>query len=386
MAKNILHTIYQKLALFWRWLVRLSKRNGNPRTDAMPTYKYCMNCGAELAGMFCHKCGQYASPPVIKMSGFIKEYILNLFSIESQVIPTLCNLIFHPGKAAKEFNAGRYVSYVNPLKLNICILVVLITIFSIVGTDNKVKGSFRDITDKDMFISNMALSSINGDKDYLVKVEGSPRTTLTLISSQSIVEKFPQLVEVVEVVGSDKEQLVDTMVVSVPTIFIKDKLLVEDKGVYHFVNSASSKDDLDILSVMIAWWEKSVSIIFAHFPLFMLLTTPFFVLPLRLLLRRRKYTMSNLYIFSLYYIAFVELFLTILFIAGLTFGFTAGSVSKFLLVALLLYLATALRNAYEIKSWLLSLLYAVVVNVIYFATTLVIVTVVSFISIVVMAI
>lgn len=386
MAKNFLHTIFQKLAVSWRWLVSLTNRDGNPKTNDEPTYKHCMNCGEELVGMYCHRCGQYASPPVIKMSEFIKDYVRNLFSIESKAIPTIINLILHPGKIAKEFNAGRYVSYVDPLKLNIFILVVLITIFSVVGTDDKVKSSFRDLTNKEAFVSNMSLSTVNGDEEYVAKIEASPRTTVTLISSQSIIEKFPKLVEVVEVVGSDKEQLADTMVVSVPTIFIKDKLLVEDKGIYHFVNRTSSKYDLDILSDMIAWWEKSMSIIFAHFPLFMLLTTPFFVFPLRLLLRRRKYTMSNLYIFSLYYIAFVELFLTILFIGGLIFGFTADSVGEFLMVVMLLYLATALRNAYEIKSWLLSLLYAVIVNGIYFATTLLVVMVVSFISIIIMAI
>ena len=385
MVKNFLHTIVQKLAVVWRWMVRLTKRDGSPRTNNVPTYKHCMNCGEELVGMYCHKCGQYASPPVMKMSGFIKEYILNLFSIESQVIPTLSNLIFYPGKAAKEFNAGRYVSYVNPLKLNICILVVLITIFSIVGTDDKVKSSFRDLTDKDVFVSNMLLSDINGDKEYLAKVEGSPRTNITLISSQSIMNRYPRLVEVVEVVGSDKKQLVDTMIVSVPSLFIEEKLLVEDKGVYHFVNRVNESSDLDILSNMVTWWEKSVSLIFAHFPLFMLLTTPFFVFPLRLLLRRRKYTLSNLYIFSLYYIAFVELMLTILFIGGVIFGFTSGSVSRFLEITLLLYLTVALKNAYELK-WLQSLLYAVVTSAIYIITTLAIVMVVSFVSIVAMVI
>lgn len=384
MAKNILNTIYQKLAVVWRWLVRRSKRDGNPRTNEMPTYKHCMNCGEELVGMFCHKCGQYASPPVIKMSGFIKEYILNLFSIESQVIPTLRNLIFHPGRAAKEFNAGRYVSYVNPLKLNICILVVLITIFSIVGTDDKVKGSFRDLTDKDVFVSNMSLSSISGDEEYLAKAESSPRTTLTLISSQSIVEKYPQLVEVVEIVGRDKEQLVDTMVVSVPTIFIEDKLLVEEKGIYHFVNRSSDSADMDVLSNMVTWWEKSVSIIFAHFPLFMLLTTPFFVFPLRLLLRRRNVPLSNMYVFTLYYIAFVELLLSCLFLCGVIFGFGFDSVDRLLLIILFAYLAISLKNTYELKSWLQAMLYAVVVNMIYFITILVIIMLVSFVSIVAM--
>jgi hypothetical protein len=53
------------------------------------------------------------------------------------------------------------------------------------------------------------------------------------------------------------------------------------------------------------------------------------------------------------------------------------------MVALLLYLTIALRNAYEIKSWLQSLLYAVVVNAIYFATTFLVVMVISLVSIIV---
>jgi hypothetical protein len=383
MAKNFLHTIFQKLAVAWRWLVSLTNRDGNPKTNDEPTYKHCMNCGEELVGMYCHRCGQYASPPAIKLSEFIKDYVRNLFSIESQAIPTIVNLILHPGKIAKEFNAGRYVSYVDPLKLNIFILVVLITIFSVVGTDDKVKSSFRDLTNKEAFVSNMSLSTVNGDEEYVAKIEASPRTTVTLISSQSIIEKFPKLVEVVEVVGSDKEQLADTMVVSVPTIFIKDKLLVEDKGIYHFVNSDSSSADMDIISNMATWWEKSMSLIFAHFPLFILLTIPFFVFPLRLLLRRRNCTLSNLYIFALYYIAFVELMLTILFIGGLIFDFTSGLVRYFLEIALLLYLTVALKNAYELK-WLQSLLYAVVTSAMYIVTTLVAIMVVSFVSIIAM--
>lgn len=373
------------MSVIWRWLKRLLKRDGNPKTDLMPSYTHCLNCGEKLVGMYCHKCGQYASPQVMKVSEFIKEYFRNILSVESQAIPTLCNLIFYPGKVAKEYSRGRHASYLHPLKLNFFILVVLITIFSIVGTDDKVKNSFRDLTDKDVFVSNMLLSDINVDKEYLAKVEGSPRVNITLISSQSIMNMYPRLVEVVEVIGSDKEQLVDTMLVSVPTLFIEEKLLVEDKGVYRFVNRVNESSDLDILSNMTAWWEKSVSLIFAHFPLFILLTTPFFVFPLRLLLRRRKYSLSNLYIFSLYYIAFVELLLTILFICGMIFDYTSDSVSCFLEITLLLYLTVALKNAYELK-WLQSLLYAVVTSAIYIVATLATVMVVSFVSIVVMVI
>ena len=386
MAKSCLHTIYQKLAVVWRWLVRLSKRDGSPKTNDMPPYKHCMNCGEELVGMFCHKCGQYASVPAMKMFGFVRQYIRELFSIESQAIPTLVNLIFHPGRVAKEFNAGRYVSYVNPLKLNIFILVVLITIFSIVGTDEKVKGSFKDFTDKQAFVSSMSLSSIAGNESYIAKAEGSPRKTITLVSSQTVVEDHPQLVEVVEVVSASNYHLSDTLVVSVPAVFIEDKLLVEENGVYHFVKEESVNEDWLIISQMTTLWEKIMSLVFAHFPLFMLLTTPFFVFPLRLLLRKRNYSLSNLYIFSLYYIAFVELLLTTLFICGVIFDFSAGSVSWFLRIGLLLYLAAALRTAYDIKPWLRAIFYAVVINAMYFTTALLTVMVVSFIALVAMVV
>ena len=126
-----------------------------------------------------------------------------------------------------------------------------------------------------------------------------------------------------------------------------------------------------------------MSLIFAHFPLFILFTIPFFVFPLRLLLRRRSCTLSNLYIFALYYIALVELVLTILFIGGLIFDFTSGAVHYFLEIALLLYLTVALKNAYELK-WLQSLLYAVVTSAMYIVTTLVAIMVVSFVSIIAM--
>ena len=96
--------------------------------------------------------------------------------------------------------------------------------------------------------------------------------------------------------------------------------------------------------------------------------------------------MTNLYIFALYYIAFVELLLTLLFICGVMFGFTFNSVWWPLMVALLLYLAVALKNAYELNSWVRSLLYAVVVNVVYFNTILFVVTLVSIVTIVVMVI
>lgn len=386
MLKGFFNTVYQKIMVVWRWLKRLSKRDGNPKNNDMPTYTHCLNCGEELVGMYCHKCGQYASPPAMNMWEFIKEYFRNVLSVESQLIPTLINLVFHPGKVSKEYSAGRHASYLHPLKLNLFILVVLITLFSIFGTDDKVKSSFEKMTDQDAFVSEMTLSNIMGDEAALAKAEASPRNVIKIVAAQEIVTKYPRLVEVVELVNQGDEPHHDTLVVSVPRMFIDEGMLVEKDGIYHFVDDNKAGDNWVVVAEMKRWWEKSVSLVLGHFPLFMLLTAPLFVFPLRLLLRRRRYAMTNLYIFALYYIAFVELLLTLLFICGVMFGFTFNSVWWPLMVALLLYLAVALKNAYELNSWVRSLLYAVVVNVVYFNTILFVVTLVSIVTIVVMVI
>ena len=36
------------------------KRIRRVRRKTIPKYTYCKNCGTELKGMYCHRCGQYA--------------------------------------------------------------------------------------------------------------------------------------------------------------------------------------------------------------------------------------------------------------------------------------------------------------------------------------
>ena len=49
-------------------------------------YKYCLNCGAELQGMYCHVCGQEATSKTPTISAFILEYLNNAFIGDSQLL------------------------------------------------------------------------------------------------------------------------------------------------------------------------------------------------------------------------------------------------------------------------------------------------------------
>jgi hypothetical protein len=79
----------------------------------------CPNCGAQLAGEFCHQCGQKK----INLSEFsLKVFFGKLFQdfidIESsKLVRTLVAMIAKPGLLASEYLHGRRGNFVSPVKL-----------------------------------------------------------------------------------------------------------------------------------------------------------------------------------------------------------------------------------------------------------------------------
>ena len=117
----------------------------------------------------------------------------------------------------------------------------------------------------------------------------------------------------------------------------------------------------DAVTAMLMVFSNVVS----HLPLLMLLTAPFLVLALSIILRRRKYPRGDLYVFSYYYMAFVELLLTVVYILGVVFEFSFSSVSWLLRISLLTYLTIAMKHCYDISTWGKSAIAALFVNTIY---------------------
>ena len=101
----------------------------NLHKEEVAPYKQCLNCGTDLQGVYCHKCGQQASNPTPKVWEFILEYMNNAFIWDTKCFLTIWNLVRRPGFLTNEFNAGKFVSYENPLKLNMFFLFVFVTIF-----------------------------------------------------------------------------------------------------------------------------------------------------------------------------------------------------------------------------------------------------------------
>lgn len=95
-------------------------------------YTHCKNCGMELKGMYCHRCGQYALDIYQPFWKYIQQYFENVYQFDTKIWQTLRLLFTRPGFLTREFNAGKISSYVHPFRLYMCISVVFFTIFFIV--------------------------------------------------------------------------------------------------------------------------------------------------------------------------------------------------------------------------------------------------------------
>lgn len=380
--KSIFNLAKQHFCSVLHWIQRKTDCDGNPMTDEQPLYPRCLNCGTQLEGMYCHKCGQYATTPVPKLFDFVQEYVTDYFFLENQTLPTFVNLIFRPGRLVKEYCSGRHMSYAHPMSINFLILLVLIALFSFVGTDAKIEDSLVELSSKEDLVSDIVLSTVAENDDYHLKMETSSRDTVKLASSFSIIDYYKPMVNIVEVVDIGDSYDPDILRVSVPTVFIEDKILVDRGDAYCFSYESDALSDLLIYQQIADVWRMLISFMIDQFPLLLFLTTPFMVMSIRFMFRQHHYPRVHFYIFSLYYLAFLGLMSTLLYIASEIFNAPSSIVDILALTLPFAYLAMALKQTYNLSSWFKSALAAIVVNVSYFAACLVLIILLSIITIV----
>lgn len=381
--KDILRAVGERIRKWISALNNLTMRDGNPMTDEEPPYTNCMNCGTELSGMYCHKCGQFASSPTLKISQFVKEYIKNFLSLDRQALPTLSNLLFHPGHLLKDYCAGRYASYLHPLKLNFFLLIFLITLFSIFGTDAKIQNSFSEATNNDIFVEELSISMIASDSLYISKIATSPKDTVTMIAPQVTLARYQQIFDIVEVVGLDDNQAHDTLITVVPRVLIEEECLIP-KDEYYVISHTERNisNTMVVVHKFAELWQKATSIIFSHFPLLMLFTLPFLMFPMRRCFKKRNYSKAYYYIFSLYYVAFIELLVTILYLIAIIFDVRLQGIQWPLFIAISSYLTVALKQTFDVKSWYKSAVAALFINCTYLICCIVCMSFISLIGII----
>lgn len=92
---------------------------GRKRSTTLPAaaLTHCENCGAALAGIYCGQCGQHAIDYRRSLLRVMVDAADSFFNWDTKFLKSVGVLLVRPGKLTNDFNSGRRVRYVHPLRL-----------------------------------------------------------------------------------------------------------------------------------------------------------------------------------------------------------------------------------------------------------------------------
>lgn len=92
----------------------------------------CLNCRAELAGSFCHRCGQSAHVHR-SLGAFWHDLLHGVLHFEGKIWRTLPLLAWRPGELTRRYVEGERANFVSPIALFLFSVFLMFAVFSWVG-------------------------------------------------------------------------------------------------------------------------------------------------------------------------------------------------------------------------------------------------------------
>ncbi len=92
--------------------------------------EHCKNCDTELAGEYCHQCGQHHRQYIRSIFAVVGDLFGEIGHWDSRFYRTMVGLFFRPGFLSLEFSRGRHASYVPPLRLYFFVSLVAFLVLS----------------------------------------------------------------------------------------------------------------------------------------------------------------------------------------------------------------------------------------------------------------
>ena len=94
--------------------------------------KNCLNCGAALAGPYCHNCGQQAHVHRT-LGAFWHDLLHGVLHFEGKVWRTLPMLAWRPGDLTRRYVEGERARFVSPMALFLFSVFLMFIVFTTVG-------------------------------------------------------------------------------------------------------------------------------------------------------------------------------------------------------------------------------------------------------------
>lgn len=90
----------------------------------------CLNCGAQLAGDFCHQCGQRAHVHR-SLKGFFHDLMHGVLHFEGKIWRTLPKLVGNPGDLTRRYIDGERARFISPVALFLFSVFLMFAVLSL---------------------------------------------------------------------------------------------------------------------------------------------------------------------------------------------------------------------------------------------------------------
>lgn len=101
--------------------------------------RYCLNCGTELSGPFCHACGQHAHVHRT-LRAFFHDFLHGVLHFEGKIWRTLPMLAWKPGELTRRYIEGQRARFVSPIAL---FLFCVFLTFAVMGLTGGMEPNFN---------------------------------------------------------------------------------------------------------------------------------------------------------------------------------------------------------------------------------------------------
>ena len=249
----------------------------------------------------------------------------------------------------------------HPLKLSMFLLFAFLTIFLFFRDTEDLNKSLHTFTRNETAQPIIKVELLVKDAEYNKVIMASHTDTVKLYAPYLLFETYPDVVKVIDENVTSASDSIGVWTAAVPRRFIEDNIIsLTDDGSYHFTN----EDDTEVIGVEVLEkiWSNMVTLTTHYFPIFILLTTPFLALLMRLLFGTKKSSRLKNFVFSLHYISYLEVLIIFIYVLHLIASPPIWLMQWLILIVSSVYLTIAIRKVYDTEKWHTTICKAIIAN------------------------
>jgi hypothetical protein len=136
----------------------------------------CLNCGAPLAGEFCHVCGQHAHVHRT-LTAFAHDFLHGFLHFEGKIWRTLPLLLWRPGELTRRYIDGERARFVSPIALFLFSVFLMYGAVTLFGGMGEFPEQAKAGLEQELKVNRAKLTTLESQRDAAVKA-GQPTDKL----------------------------------------------------------------------------------------------------------------------------------------------------------------------------------------------------------------